>query len=124
MAIVTRARVRAIFKELEANGVNAAIVRTCCRKCAEFELRKQLRRKKTPWVLLPAFDGSLNPTVFDRAGVAKGDLRLSFSGDERQITKVLRSNGFKTALGQKGDQPIIIVRRRYRAINQSGIRKA
>jgi hypothetical protein len=116
MAILTRARIRQIFDDLESHGVTAVIPRTCCRKCARYELPSRLRRKRISWVLLPAFDGTINPPTFDRSGTAKHDLILSFSGDEKHLTSLLRANGLRTVKGDWGDQRIIIIRRRFRAI--------
>lgn len=124
MARVTRGKIRAALRDLQAEGVSAEMPRTCCRACAEADLKMRMGRKKRSWVLLPAFDGRQNAAIFDRAGLAKEDLVLSFRGDEQAICASLRRHGLEVFGAEFGERHVLVVRHRCRASTKSSVSRA
>lgn len=91
-----KSALEAAFAELKSAGGAGAIVRSCCKTCAMWELPDDVDKAET-WAVFVDFDGTMNPAEFDHQGWLVDPFGvLCWGGNAQMIVDALRSQGFET----------------------------
>lgn len=112
--VTDRAAIIAAFTELAKVGGAGAIVESCCRSCAMWELPKDVEAADT-WAVLVDMDGGSNPKTISADGWFTTDFEsLSWGGDVTKIAAALRSQGFWVSVPEDEKRTIGIASLRYK----------